>query len=51
VEIEHEVAIALAGDATDLVLGDTAQTLQGLGVPPLRDLLAKLKDHEVPVYV
>jgi predicted peroxiredoxin len=51
VEIEHEVSIALAGDATDLVLGDTAQTLQGLGVPPLRDLLAKLKDHEVPVYV
>ena len=26
-------------------------TLEGLGVPPFRDLLAKLRDHEVPVFV
>ena len=51
IEIGQEVSIALAGDATDLVLGDNAQNVEGLGVPPLRDLLLKLKEHEIPVYV
>ena len=51
IEVGHEVSVVLAGDATDLVIGDNAQTVQGLGVPPLRDLLAKLKEHEIPVYV
>ena len=50
-EAGHDVAIVLAGDATELVVGDVAATLQGLGVPPLRDLVAKLRDHDVPVYV
>jgi hypothetical protein len=27
------------------------QRLEGVGVPPARDLLGKLKEHEVPVYV
>lgn len=51
VEIGHEVTIALAGDATELVIGDNANDLQGLGVPPVRELLSKLRDHEIPVYV
>jgi hypothetical protein len=25
--------------------------LEGVGVPPARELLGKLKEHEVPVYV
>ncbi len=50
-EIGQEVSVVLAGDATDLVIGDTAQHLEGVGVPPMRDLLSKLKEHEVPVYV
>ena len=48
-EVGQEVAIVLGGDAAELLLGDTAQTL--VGVPPVRDLLAKLRDHAVPVYV
>jgi predicted peroxiredoxin len=51
VEIGHEVTVALVGDATDLVVGDNIQDLQGLGVPPVKDLLSKLKEHEIPVYV
>jgi predicted peroxiredoxin len=50
-EVGQEVAIVLGGDATELLVGDTAQALEGVGVPPVRDLLSKLRDHAVPVYV
>ena len=50
-EVGQEVSVVLAGDATDLVIGDTAQHMEGVGVPPVRDLLEKLREHEVPVYV
>ena len=39
------------GDATDLVIGDNAERMEGVGVPPMRELLGKLREHEVPVYV
>ena len=51
VEVGHETAIILGGDAAELLVGDTAQTLEGVGVPPIRDLLNKLRDHAIPVYV
>jgi predicted peroxiredoxin len=50
-EVGHEVAVILAGDATDVVLDDNAATIEGVGIPPMRELIAKLKDHAVPVYV
>jgi predicted peroxiredoxin len=50
-EIGQEVSVVLAGDGTDLVLGENAQSIEGVGVPPMRELLGKLKDHQVPVYV
>jgi predicted peroxiredoxin len=50
-EIGQEVSVVLAGDGTDLVLGVNAQSIAGVGVPPMRELLGKLKDHQVPVYV
>jgi predicted peroxiredoxin len=50
-EVGQDVLVVLAGDATDLVIGDNAQRLEGVGVPPARDLLGKLREHEVPVYV
>lgn len=40
-----------AGDAAELIIGDTAETLEGVGLPPARELLAKLRDHAVAVYV
>jgi predicted peroxiredoxin len=51
VEAGHETAIVLAGDATELLSEETADRLEGVGVPPVRELLAKLLEHGVPVYV
>jgi predicted peroxiredoxin len=46
-----EVAVALAGDAAELIKPDVIANVVGLGIPPLRDLLDKCIDQEVPVYV
>lgn len=51
VEAGQECAVALAGDATELAKRATAEQVEGVGVPPARDLLKKLRDHEVPIYV
>ena len=51
VEAGQECAVVLAGDATELVLRDTAERIEGVGVPPARELLQKLVDNAVPVYV
>ncbi|MDP8973221.1 MAG: DsrE family protein [Actinomycetota bacterium] len=50
-EVGQEVSVVLAGDATDLVVGDNVQRAEGVGVPPVRELVAKLREHRVPVYV
>ena len=41
----------LAGDATEMLFGDNLEQMQGIGVPPVRELIGKLRDHAVPVYV
>ena len=46
-----EVAIALAGDATELIKPDIIANVLGQGVPPLRELLDKCLDQNVRVYV
>ena len=51
VEVGHETVVIIGGDAAELLVGSTAEELEGVGVPPVRDLLAKLRDHEVPVFV
>jgi len=50
-EVGHTVGVVLAGDATELLKADVRERLEGVGVPPMRDLLAKVRQHEVPVYV
>jgi predicted peroxiredoxin len=50
-EVGQDVSVILGGDAAELLLDDTAERLEGVGVPPLRELLAKLREHDVPVYV
>jgi hypothetical protein len=47
----RETVIILGGDAAELLVGDKAERLEGVGLPPARELLAKLRDHEVPVFV
>jgi predicted peroxiredoxin len=51
VEVGHDTAVLLAGDATEILFGDNLEQMQGIGVPPVRELIAKLRDHSVPVYV
>ena len=51
VEAGQECAVVLAGDATELISRETAEHVEGLGVPPVRDLFRKLLDNQVPVYV
>ena len=51
VEASQEAAVVLAGDATELVVQTITTGVEGVGVPPARDLFAKLVEHGVPVYV
>ncbi len=40
-EVGQDVSVVLAGDATDLVIGENAQHMEGVGVPPMRELLSQ----------
>jgi predicted peroxiredoxin len=51
VEVGQETSIVLGGDAAELLLDDNLDRMKGVGVPPARELLAKLRDHGVPVFV
>ena len=51
VEVGQEAAVVLAGDATEMVKSDVRDGMEGVGLPPVRDLFAKAKDHAIPVYV
>jgi hypothetical protein len=51
VEAGQECAVVLAGDATELVSRGTAERVEGVGVPPVKELFQKLLDHRVPIYV
>lgn len=50
-EIGDETAIVLAGDGTEYAVPGAIDTAVGLGVPPLAELFAKVREYEVPVYV
>ena len=50
-EVGHDVGVVLAGDATELLKSEAREHLEGVGVPPIRDLFTKARQHEVPVYV
>ena len=51
VEVGQETSIVLGGDAAELLLGDTADRSRASASRRSRDLLAKLRDHAIPVYV
>jgi predicted peroxiredoxin len=50
-EVGHDVDLVLGGDATEFLRPDLAEAAEGVGLPPLRELLAKAREHQVPVYV
>jgi predicted peroxiredoxin len=51
VEVGHDAAVILVGDGTEIAIQGAAESINGVGVPPMSELLDKLKEHEVPVYV
>lgn len=50
-EVGQHVGVLLAGDATELVKSDARKRLEGVGLPPMRELVEKLVRHAIPVYV
>lgn len=51
VPAKTECAIALAGDAAELLKPDVIANVFGLGIPPLRELLDKCLTHDVHFYI
>jgi predicted peroxiredoxin len=49
-EAGQTVSVVLAGDATELLKGSTCDAIEGLGVPPMRELIDKARQHELPIY-
>ena len=47
----QECAVVLMGDATELISREKADRLEGVGIPPTKELLQKLLDNRVPVFV
>ena len=50
-EIGDEPVIVFAGDGTEYLAGDAIEQAEGLGFARMRELVAELREHEVPVYV
>lgn len=50
-EVGQSARLVLAGDATELIKADRRESMEGIGLPPGRELFAKLRQHEIPVYV
>ena len=51
IEAGQTARLVLLGDAAELLKADVRESLTGLGVPPLRDLIAKAGDRSVPIHV
>lgn len=47
----QECAVVLVGDATELVSREKAERVEGVGIPAAKELLQKLLDNRVPVYI
>ena len=51
VQAGHEAAIILLGDSVVLMNDAVVDSVQGVGLPPLKDLVAKAIENKVPIYV
>jgi len=50
-EVGHDTQVLLVGDGVEIVIGDKGGDITGVGLPPMAELLSKLKEHQIPVYV
>ena len=51
VEVGQTARMVLAGDAAEIVKADVREGLEGVGVPPLRDLVANARSNGVSIHV
>ena len=51
VEAGHQAQISLLGEATYLMKGHVADQIDGVGWPPLKELLPKIIAHGIPIHV
>ena len=47
----HQPTIVLLGDAVVLMNSTVADNVQGVGFPPLKELMAKVVAAKVPIYI
>ena len=47
----HETAIVLLGDAVVLMKDVVVESVQGIGFPPLKELVGRVVDAKVPIYI
>jgi predicted peroxiredoxin len=50
-EAGHQADIVLAGDASELIKSGVAEGVRGVGIPPLGELLAKVRDKGIALHV
>ena len=51
IEVGHTATIVLLGDAAEVVKSGVRATLEGVGLPPLRDLVLKAGERGVALHV
>ena len=49
-EAGHDVSISLLGDSVVMLNPTVAKNIQGVGLPPLVDLISFAKENGIPVY-
>jgi predicted peroxiredoxin len=47
----HQTAIILIGDAVALMNSAAAESVHGVGFPPLKELMTKIFKAKVPIYI
>ena len=50
-EAGHEAGIVLTGDAVVLMNDAVVDSVQGIGLPPLKEVMSKVIAAKVPIYV
>lgn len=50
-EAGHEVRMELAGDATVPMRDVVVENVAAVGWPPMKQIVEKVREHEIPIYV
>ena len=51
IDTGHETGVILMGEAASLIKDSLSQQVQGVGIPPLKELIEFVVAHEVPISV